>query len=42
MISAGIIGLGTPHVFSQVKDWTVTCSGKHVFLLMKGKPQTLA
>lgn len=41
MISAGIIALETLHIFSQAKDWLVTCSGKHVFLLMKDKPQTL-
>lgn len=41
MISEGIIALETCHIFSQAQDWLVTCSGKHIFLLMKDKPQTL-
>lgn len=41
MISVGVIALETLHMFSQVKDWLVTCPGKCVFLLTKDKPQTL-
>lgn len=40
-ISAGVIALETPHIFSQAKDWLVTRSGKQEFLLRKDKPKTL-